>query len=445
MKLYIDCTDLYYDRSHTGIQRVQRNIISRCVDLSDAFDIECQLVDYVRKGYFCRLSDSPHDISSSSKYLKSIQLSLRQPWRFKSLVKCVFPSKAFSHVIEHIWHEWYKWLFVGPLLFMMLPCLCASLIHYYLNPLHRVWFPSNGDIFLILGSSWWDFNFNTALQHVKARNGKVVVLIYDIIPITHSAFCNPHHVMRFKKYVQLIYRYADVIVSISEFTKDNIERHCAKVNYLSKPQVYSLKLGVDLDLIEAQGHVRSMVRRLFSGNYLPYLSVGTIEPRKNYLFLLEAFEKVWETSPDVPLCIVGHYGGGLDDFATDLQNHPQYGKALIWFQDLTDTELAFCYRNAKALVYPSLIEGFGLPLIEALHYGCPVLASDIPVFHEIGGDYCTYFSLNSTEHLARLIGEIESDPESNILKKPDHFQWVSWEQSASQLIKIIKEHFDKCP
>ncbi len=99
----------------------------------------------------------------------------------------------------------------------------------------------------------------------------------------------------------------------------------------------------------------------------------------------------------------------MHDFVEQLQKHSQYGKSLFWLNDATDTELAFCYRNARALVYPSIIEGFGLPLVEALYYGCPVLASDIPVFHEIGGDHCTYFSLESSAQLGRAYSGIRID------------------------------------
>ena len=104
------------------------------------------------------------------------------------------------------------------------------------------------------------------------------------------------------------------------------------------------------------------------------------------------------------------------------------------FNNLSDTELDYCYKNSKALVNPSLVEGFGLPLVEALHKGLPVLASDIPVFREVGEDFCTYFDLDSPNSLADIIIKIEKENKMPEVRKPQTYELTTWEESCRDLL-----------
>ena len=79
----------------------------------------------------------------------------------------------------------------------------------------------------------------------------------------------------------------------------------------------------------------------------------------------------------------GRPGWRLDRLARRIRKHPQFGQRLIWFETGSDAELDYAYRHASALIFASRCEGFGLLLVLAMHYGLPVIASDIPVFREI--------------------------------------------------------------
>ena len=115
------------------------------------------------------------------------------------------------------------------------------------------------------------------------------------------------------------------------------------------------------------------------------------------------------------------------------------------FNDLTDTELDYCYRHATALVYPSYAEGFGLPLVEALYKRLPVLASDIPTFREIGKDFCAYFDISRHTSLAKIIIDIENSGKMPEVRKPEEYQLPDWRDSCRELLCKAVTLYEKVP
>jgi alpha-1,2-rhamnosyltransferase len=163
--------------------------------------------------------------------------------------------------------------------------------------------------------------------------------------------------------------------------------------------------------------------------------VSTIEPRKNHDYLLDAFDRVWSKDIRVPLVIVGKVGWMCEPIVKRIETHCQWQKQLFMFNDLNDAELSYCYKVSKALVFPSQYEGFGLPIVEALNENLIVLASDIPVHREVGGEYCRYFDLSSPESLANLILDYEKNGYLPPARPPDSFTWLDWKESCLELIR----------
>lgn len=416
-------------------------MITHSMALSDAFGIKCEPVYYLKEGCFRKLDLTLRPLEEALGYFDRVCLGLQHPQDFPRLVELVVPFEGFRKILSRFWRGPLKYLLFGPLTLMILPLLLLVFINYNFVGSRKTWVPQNGDIFFVTDASWWWGYGKSAMEYAKSRGARVLTIIYDLIPATHPSFVKPTYHKEFIKNLNYICSRTDLFMAISYYTQTVLEAYISDSAVGSTPMMDHFMLGADLDLVKSDGAVRRQIEELFGGPVRPYLCVATIEPRKNHIFLLEAFDYIWRSYPDVPLCLVGGYGWRMKDFVKNLQNHPQYSKSLFWFNDVSDTELAFCYRNARALVYPSVIEGFGLPLMEALHYGCPVLASDIPIFREIGGDYCTYFSLASPEKLARLIMDIESNPKAEILKKRDKFSCTSWEESVAELLSKVIDHF----
>ncbi len=158
----------------------------------------------------------------------------------------------------------------------------------------------------------------------------------------------------------------------------------------------------------------------------PYLlCVGTPEPRKNLPALLEAFTLVRRAGRRVRLALVGADGWG------DVRVGSTEG--VVAFGRVDDTELRDLYAHAEALVLPSLWEGFGLPVAEALATGCRVACSDIPALRELAGEDATYFDPSSPEAISEGILQALTQP------RPHPRRGTSWDDAAASVVALWRE------
>ena len=170
------------------------------------------------------------------------------------------------------------------------------------------------------------------------------------------------------------------------------------------------------------------------------LFTGTIEPRKNLSTLLQALLKLKHAGIVIPLVIAGSRGWGLRANSSALRN--ELGSQVHEIGYVDTSELPGLYRAAQLFVFPSLAEGFGLPLLEAMASGTPILCSDIPVFHEIGHDLPNYFQPTHVSELAEKIsllwqaeqgdGPGKKDrpcPEFQLARQPPPGPWLSTARS----------------
>jgi glycosyltransferase involved in cell wall biosynthesis len=168
-----------------------------------------------------------------------------------------------------------------------------------------------------------------------------------------------------------------------------------------------------------------------------FLYVGNAYPHKNLEALIEAFKRISAEHEDLKLILVGE----RDYFYKRLEKENTLDK-IIFYGKATDKELANLYTNAIALVAPSLMEGFGLPVLEAMSLSCLVLASDIPAFREIAGDSAIYFNLEDKNDLYSKLKDIAENMEVHkeakleiALKRSQQF---SWEKAAEQTLNIYE-------
>lgn len=174
-----------------------------------------------------------------------------------------------------------------------------------------------------------------------------------------------------------------------------------------------------------------------------FLMVGTIEPRKNYLQTLKTFSLLWERGVDVNLVIVGREGWqhlansqrrDIPQTIELLSQHTELGKRLFWLDGISDEYLEKIYAASSCLIAASRGEGFGLPLIEAAQHKLPIIARDIPIFREVAGEHAFYFEGVEPIDLADAIQEWLSSYQLNTHPKSDNMPWLTWQQSAQQLV-----------
>jgi glycosyltransferase involved in cell wall biosynthesis len=163
-----------------------------------------------------------------------------------------------------------------------------------------------------------------------------------------------------------------------------------------------------------------------------WLTVGSLEPRKNQRRLVEAYLR---THSHLPLILAGGPGWLMEDFA----DRQPPGVVLAGY--VSDAELEWLYRNCFGFVYPSLFEGFGMPVLEALSLGAPVICSDTTSLPEVAGDAALLTDPLDTEALAAAMLQLEERPlrerlRTAALRQAEHF---SWEASGRKLLTIYEE------
>lgn len=168
-----------------------------------------------------------------------------------------------------------------------------------------------------------------------------------------------------------------------------------------------------------------------------FLMVGTLEPRKGHAQVLEAFEQLWQADQNISLIIVGKQGWMVEKLIKKLQSSPELNKRLFWLNGISDEYLEKVYAASTCLIAASYGEGFGLPLIEAAQHKLPIIARDIPVFHEVAGEHAYYFTGKKPETIATAISTWLETHQTNQHPTSDTMPWLTWQQSAKKLTDVI--------
>lgn len=269
-----------------------------------------------------------------------------------------------------------------------------------------------GTVFFDLDAAWMCRARRSFLLPILKKQGAVIVAhIYDIISITHPQYCLQRGVCLFMDYIGAHLQYADALIVNAHATAAELKRLAEQAG-CALPPCTVVPLGADFQEekgTDAAGRSDRKGNKKVRGPYL--LMVGTIEPRKNHKLLLQAYE---EGLRDMGYSIVfaGYMGWDMQSFEQKMKQHPDYGRRIFHFSGLKDDEISYLYRHARFLVFCSYTEGFGLPVLESLQRGTPVLAADIPVTREVAGDYCVYFAQDSAEQICSRVSYFENHREA---------------------------------
>ncbi len=289
-----------------------------------------------------------------------------------------------------------------------------------------------GDVVVLADGTWSVPGWKPAVVAAKAQGARVVPLIYDLLTWSHPQFFAPLFCAQFKRWLLDMVPLADAFICISQATADSL-RQFALAEGLADllPPVGVFPLGTDLS--PAATEPRLEVAAVFAKYARPFLMVGTIEPRKNHVLVLDAFERAWAAGASSPLVVIGRRGWQCEGTLRRLEWLAASGKAFIHIGDATDADLQYAYRRARCLLFPSVAEGFGLPIVEALALGTPAIASDIPVHREVGSNHAAYIPLGDPAHLAHLLLSIENGSTVLTAPAPGAVRLRTWAESALAL------------
>lgn len=460
--IFIECTHTYHSDLNTGIQRVVRNVLRNAEAVAAAHgyrmapvivedgrfvvaDADAVLRDKLRADVPAPVPADP-DIPAGEVPRGGGPGALRRGWR--AGLRATATLLPFAPVRRFLYAPPEQWGLARGLRAARrmrgrggAPGAANGLARTYLDQR-----PSClGDILLLLDSSWpvpvWP-----AVRSFKSRGGRIVGVIYDLIPITHTHTCVPELTVAFKAWIDAHLRYTDCFVGISRSVAGQLAhyRETAKPFGTARARVPigHFHLGSELDFATDNDVVREKFADLFSNSRHVFLMVGSIEPRKNYRFVLDAFDQFWQRGGSGSLLIVGRYGWKTDDFIDRVTKHREFGNGLHLVRDANNSELGYAYRNASALVIASEIEGFGLPIVEAFQRGLPVLCSDIPVFREIAEGRATFFDLADPERLTAVLQAFcdDHDPAARAARTPQ--PWLTWRESTEQLFGAFLDVLD---
>ncbi|NDC62959.1 MAG: glycosyltransferase family 1 protein [Planctomycetia bacterium] len=288
-----------------------------------------------------------------------------------------------------------------------------------------------GDVLLLADAMWIVPKWKDGVMRAKRRGVKVVVLIYDLIPITHPGFFAPMFCEQFEAWLRDMIPLADAFVCISHATAVDLKRFAEHCRPESPGPVGVFPLGTRFSL---DGPNRSdRMADILARMPRPILMVGTIEPRKNHSLVLDAFERLWMEGSALPLVVIGRRGWLCEQTLKRFARLQRQGRPVLHVADASDDDLKHAYRHARCLIFPSVAEGFGLPIVEALAQGLPTIASDIPVHREVGGDLATYVPLGDPDHLAGLLRSIEDGSTVLTAPAPGSVHLPTWGESAAAL------------
>jgi glycosyltransferase involved in cell wall biosynthesis len=292
-------------------------------------------------------------------------------------------------------------------------------------------------------SGSWVFNMgHSGLDqrgyHLWLRRKKIrlLVMVHDLIPITHPQFCRAGAAKLHQRRMGLILGHATGIVCNSQHTADVLRDYAQGVG-LPVPPTTVIPLGVQ----EASEYV---ARTSNDTSDLPYfVMVGTLEPRKNHAFLLRLWRRMLEewAIEDVPqLRIIGQVGWMCDTVVQQLRCDSFLQQRVQWIADCDDRELAEHLRDARALLFPSQAEGYGLPLLEALSRGVPVLANPLPAFRDIAGSVPEYLDLDDDAawlEAIRAYASPSSTRRDAQLQRVRGFRTPTWPEHFTRLEEFL--------
>lgn len=238
---------------------------------------------------------------------------------------------------------------------------------------------------------------------IEKSKTKSVVTMHDLIFLTHPQL----YPWIDRKMYGLKYRHsceiADQIIAISNQTKEDL------INYwnITENKIKVVYQGCNPIFYQpTKSECAEEVANKFQlpSSYL--LHVGAIEKRKNHELILQAMRQLKE---NIPLVLVGQSGKYLDELQ---ERFPElFANRIIHLKDVSTEELHSIYANATLFIYPSLYEGFGIPILEAMGSGVPVITTDGKCFKEAGGEACQYISPTHPDQLAAAIASLLNDTE----------------------------------
>lgn len=268
---------------------------------------------------------------------------------------------------------------------------------------------------------------------------KKAVIIHDLCYLRYPEYVEDKNRLFLARVANDSIRKADLILVDSNFIADEL----VDLTNTPREKIHILNVPVDAkDFVRTEdgGTERLAERYGITKKYI--LSFGTLEPRKNLTTLVEAYCQLTpEIRNQYSLVLAGKWGWKIEGLRKLIEKRRSEGYDIITTDYVDHGDRATFYRNASYYAITTHYEGFGMPLLEALHCGIPTVSVDIPVLREVGGDACLWAQKTSADVAAKLTKLISDKKLSDKLSRlgPKQSEKFSWNDTAQNLRKKLEE------
>ena len=294
----------------------------------------------------------------------------------------------------------------------------------------RLYFPDPKNVIFFL-----DFNlishiiYKKILIYLKEKKEiKFYTMVYDILPFTNPAWFDVKDYKKlFSKWINTINAYGKIL-TISKTVKVNVLKNFN----IKKNKIYPIRLGGDFKKIRLKN-----INKKFD---LSFLMVGTIEPRKGYEDILNSLERIIKNNIRLRLIICGRLGWKYNKFIKKINYYKKNKINISFVNSPNDKQLLKIYSESNVLIAASYNEGFGIPILEALKNNLLVIARDIPIFKEVGGNDCYYFANNKGKNLEKFfINWIKKYQTKSLILKRLNKKITTWNETYKDIHMIINK------
>lgn len=267
---------------------------------------------------------------------------------------------------------------------------------------------------------------------LKNRGVNPIFLIHDLIPITHPEYCRAGEQQRHQTRLRHALSIGSGIICNSQATLDALSYHCRGIGIPMPPAVAA---PLASDPLPGTRGIRPIREPYF-------VLLSTIEPRKNHMMILQAWQRIVERrGAKAPRLVLVGQTGWECEHVTRFLDRSDFLKPYVRHEPrCTDDQLMSWLGHAQALLFPSLVEGYGMPVVEALAHGVPVIASNLKVFREFAGEIPAYADPLDTLRWIDLIDSYCDDADTDRrrqLHRMDTFNAPSWSDHFSRVDELI--------
>ncbi|MHB8528678.1 MAG: glycosyltransferase, partial [Caulobacteraceae bacterium] len=270
--------------------------------------------------------------------------------------------------------------------------------------------PTKGDTFLSTGVIYFHPDLAAARESMRRRGVTLGAAIYDFIPLTHPEFCDPRLTQQFSPSISEALAQTDFAITISEFVAAEAKRLMAQADFPAVP-IRAIPLAHSFAPQGADSQSDSWTPEIaaLAGEEF-VLNVSTLNAHKNQAFLLHLWRLLLERGVKVPrLVLVGRRSFGVEDLYAQLQATNYLDGRVLVLDGPTDEALSTLYRHCLFTMFPSFVEGWGLPVGESLAHGKVCICSNTSSIPEVGGDLALYIDPYNVRAAADLVAGLLTD------------------------------------